>query len=256
MKKTEKQYRAEYYRANKERIAAQHATYREANKEKIKALTLAWRAANKEKLAEYYARTRKKRLAYKVAYRAANKDKIAAYKAATKERDAEYRKKYRAENKDKVAAYRAKNKKRISAVTLAYGNEWRKKRMAADPAFKIRIALRIRGIHALKRQRTAKTFQSHIKFLGCTVEQARKHLESQFEPWMTWENHGFRGWHIDHIKPLASFDLSDPEQVKKAFHYTNLRPLHWQDNIKNGSRLGGETTKRRGSKVTTAKKDN
>lgn len=42
---------------------------------------------------------------------------------------------------------------------------------------------------------------------------------------MTWENHKHCGWHLDHIIPCSSFDLSDPEQQNKCFHYTNLQPL-------------------------------
>lgn len=56
-------------------------------------------------------------------------------------------------------------------------------------------------------------------------------MEKQFQPWMNWENYGkyngeyFFGWDVDHIRPISSFDLTDPEQQKKAFHYTNLQPL-------------------------------
>ena len=50
---------------------------------------------------------------------------------------------------------------------------------------------------------------------------------------MTWDNYG--EWHIDHIKPCCGFDLTDFEQQKKCFHYTNLQPLWAKDNItKNG----------------------
>jgi hypothetical protein len=48
---------------------------------------------------------------------------------------------------------------------------------------------------------------------------------------MSWNNYGIKGWHIDHIKPCSSFDLSDLEQQKKCFHYTNLQPLWWYDNL-------------------------
>lgn len=57
------------------------------------------------------------------------------------------------------------------------------------------------------------------------------HLESKFRPGMTWENRGKKGWHIDHIKPLSAFDLTDPGQVSDACHYTNLQPLWWKENL-------------------------
>ena len=51
---------------------------------------------------------------------------------------------------------------------------------------------------------------------------------------MNWKNYGFRGWHIDHIKPLSSFDLSDRNQLLEACHYTNLQPLWWYENLSKG----------------------
>lgn len=56
-------------------------------------------------------------------------------------------------------------------------------------------------------------------------------MERQFKPGMSWDNYGQYGWHIDHIKPLARFDLRDPVQVKQAWHYTNLQPLWWHENL-------------------------
>lgn len=76
--------------------------------------------------------------------------------------------------------------------------------------------------------------------LGCSVEYLMKHLEERFYPnpetgeQMTWENKGLYGWHIDHIIPLSSFNLSDPDQLKKACHYTNLQPLWAKDNYEKG----------------------
>ena len=54
---------------------------------------------------------------------------------------------------------------------------------------------------------------------------------------MTWKNWGVKGWHLDHIIPCASFDLSLPEEQKKCFHYTNLQPLWAEDNLSKGSKL-------------------
>ncbi|REK64910.1 MAG: hypothetical protein DWQ49_01035, partial [Bacteroidetes bacterium] len=76
-----------------------------------------------------------------------------------------------------------------------------------------------------------------LKLLGCSVDFLKKHIESQFEPGMSWENYGFDGWHMDHIVPCASFDLSDPEQQQKCFNYTNLQPLWAKDNISKSAKL-------------------
>jgi hypothetical protein len=93
--------------------------------------------------------------------------------------------------------------------------------------------LRSRLINALKGKRSAK---AALLYLGCTLEDLRQHLESLFKPGMTWENHG--SWHIDHIRPLASFDLTKEENLYKACHYTNLQPLWAKENLKKGSKYG------------------
>ncbi|NBT08982.1 MAG: hypothetical protein EBS98_09300, partial [Chitinophagia bacterium] len=49
-------------------------------------------------------------------------------------------------------------------------------------------------------------------------------------------NYGKFGWHLDHIQPCASFDLTDPSQQKKCFHYSNIQPLWAKDNWSKGSR--------------------
>lgn len=73
------------------------------------------------------------------------------------------------------------------------------------------------------------------ELLGYTFEEARAHIESQFTKGMSWENYG--EWEIDHIKPVSSFDLTDPVQQKECFNYKNLQPLWWWDNIAKGKKL-------------------
>jgi hypothetical protein len=68
-----------------------------------------------------------------------------------------------------------------------------------------------------------------MDLLGCTIEQLWIHLEKTFKPGMTRENYG--KWHVDHIIPCASFDLTIPEQQTKCFHYTNLQALWASENI-------------------------
>jgi hypothetical protein len=66
--------------------------------------------------------------------------------------------------------------------------------------------------------------------IGCSPSDLKSHLEALFRPGMSWANYGRGGWEIDHIKPCASFDLTDPDQCRACFHYSNLRPLWFKDN--------------------------
>lgn len=106
-----------------------------------------------------------------------------------------------------------------------------KKRENNDTMFKIQRRLRSRLYSALKNNYKS---GSAVKDLGCTVEQFKKHLESQFKDGMSWDNYG--RWHIDHIKPLSSFNLKNKEELLKACHYSNLQPLWAKDNISKGNR--------------------
>lgn len=96
---------------------------------------------------------------------------------------------------------------------------------------KIKTNLRNRINKALKNN--YKT-GSAVKDLGCSIEEFKKYIEERFKPGMSWENHG--EWHLDHIKPLANFDLTDREQFLEACHYTNYHPLWAIDNLKKGDR--------------------
>jgi hypothetical protein len=73
---------------------------------------------------------------------------------------------------------------------------------------------------------------SAVQDLGCSQEELKVYLESLFQPGMSWDNYGRDGWHIDHIRPLASFDLTDPKQFRQACYYKNLQPLWAEDNLK------------------------
>jgi hypothetical protein len=81
-----------------------------------------------------------------------------------------------------------------------------------------------------------------LELLGCTLEEYKHYLESKFQPGMNWDNHTKHGWHIDHIIPVSSFNLSDESQLKKAFHYTNTQPLWAKDNISKKDKLNWENS--------------
>ena len=164
---------------------------------------------NKEQIKEYgkeyYLKNREKRIKYQREYRST------------------HQKAHRESNRK----YYFKNKERLSKNNTRNAKERRK----TNPSLRILDNLRSRMLHALKgKNKSAST----IKLLGCTPDELRKHIESQFKPWMTWENHGL--WDIDHIKACAKFDFVDPEQQRECFHWSNLQPLEHIANIKKGAR--------------------
>jgi hypothetical protein len=120
--------------------------------------------------------------------------------------------------------YYNKNKERINEVRRST----QQKRRDEDPIFRIRKNMGSRIYLAVKNK--GKT----MELTGCSREDLKTHLESKFTNGMTWENYG--EWHIDHIRPCASFNLEDPEEQNKCFHWTNLQPLWALDNIKKGDK--------------------
>lgn len=96
--------------------------------------------------------------------------------------------------------------------------------------FKIRTKIRLlmRGLR--------KSAPTEI-LLGCKIAELRTWLEIHWLPGMSWDNYGLRGWHIDHKKPVASFDLSKSEDQRACFHHTNLQPLWAKDNISKSDKL-------------------
>jgi hypothetical protein len=103
--------------------------------------------------------------------------------------------------------------------------------LARNPHIRLSNMVRCRIGRVLRG--TRKSDKSFI-LVGCTPEFLKQYLASQFQPGMSWDNHG--AWHIDHRKPCASFDLTDPAQQKACFHYTNLQPLWAEENLRKGSR--------------------
>jgi hypothetical protein len=75
--------------------------------------------------------------------------------------------------------------------------------------------------------------ETTLELLGCNSEFFKEYLENNFLDGMTWENYG--EWHIDHMKPCAAFDLTNEDDQRKCFHYTNLQPLWALDNIIKGA---------------------
>jgi len=139
----------------------------------------------------------------------------------------------REEKKTKSRLYYKHNRERI----LQYNRSWTKQRLKIDQKYKLECRLRNRMYHVFKHLGLRKS-ESTLQLLGCSVEEARLHIEKLWQPGMSWENYNLHTWHIDHIRPINTFDLTDVNQQKQCFHYTNLRPLWAKENWsrpKNGS---------------------
>lgn len=85
--------------------------------------------------------------------------------------------------------------------------------------------------------------RSTEEIIGCSIDELRRHIEGQFCTGMSWDNHGVRGWHIDHIVPLKAPGINggEPtlEEIRSRLHWTNTQPLWAFDNISKGNKLVG-----------------
>lgn len=180
-------------------------------------------------------------------------------KPKTKEQQNRDVKKYAAKHPDRVKLswqkYYAKNKDRLNKNKSEYGRTpagisvmkkskekhgevWKERRKerrrTQTPKQKTEKALRDRFNKVIVRMKSGVKLCSWRDLIGCTVQEAKIHLETQFLEGMNWNNHGNgeEKWNIDHIIPLVKFNLMDIEEQKKAFHYTNTRPLWFMDNMK------------------------
>lgn len=136
------------------------------------------------------------------------------------------RKQYNIDNKEKIKEY-SKNYNSKDIQKKFYNKnklkffKYKKERRKNDPLFKLKENLRRRVYSYIKNNFK---IEKSIIYLGCSIEEYKLYLESQFTSEMTWENYGTI-WEIDHIKPLFSFDFSIKENYEKAFHFSNTRPL-------------------------------
>ena len=140
--------------------------------------------------------------------------------------------KYSKSDKGKVVRKKA-NSKFIKSDKF---KDWFKDKIKKDPEFKMKLRQRQRISELLGRKNIQKAYKT-LKLLDCTAKFFKEHIEKQFTPGMSWENYGRKGWHVDHIIPLHSFNLKDPKEQLKAFHYSNCQPLWAEDNMAKRGKL-------------------
>lgn len=180
-------------------------------KEQILADARAWKARNKERVraarAAYYAKNKDKELSMAKIWRAKNQELLQAIKAKSNQ------------------AYRAKNKDLLRRKRKARAEHYRalhRKRYASDPNYNLACRLRASLTQALRLYDGDKKCSVN-ELIGCTIGQLKSHLERQFRPGMSWAKRN--SFHIDHIRPVCSFDLTKLDEQKACFHFSNLRPL-------------------------------
>ena len=186
----------------------------------------------------YRVKYRDKSIEYAKNYRKNNREKLnkqlRKHYVLHKEDYSKKKKEYKNNNRDKVLKQKRESYYRNREQHLKTCVEYANKRRKADENYKLRHYLTTRIWWAVKSQNTNK----HDKFnnlIGCSINELKQYLSKQFKENMSWDNYG--DWHIDHIIPCCSFDLTKKEEQQKCFNYKNLQPLWAIDNIKKGGRV-------------------
>lgn len=193
---------------NQEAQRAAKARYRNRNREKLRADSRV-----------YYLENREKALATKRAWRENNPEYGMVW--MSKFRSTEHGKEY-------TKLLRQKGQPRA--------NERNRERRATDLKYRLKKTCARRILCACKSQGSKKAFRT-LELLGMEILEFKIYIQGQFLPGMAWENHG-PVWHLDHIRPCCGFDLSDPQQQKKCFNWSNYQPLFALDNLRKGGRCG------------------
>lgn len=112
-------------------------------------------------------------------------------------------------------------------------------RWGRDSSYRVAKLISHRVREALRKQLRKKSART-TAYLGCSIQELMVYLEARFKPDMSWSNFGSRGWHLDHIKPCAAFDLSKKAELKACFHFTNYQPLWSSENTRKSSKWQGK----------------
>lgn len=169
---------------------------------------------------------------YSKEWRRANADRR---REANREQTNNWRKQNPERWKELQKSHYEKHKSKI----VKRNHEYAAKRKKVDVNYKLTCLLRGRITKALT---AGWKSGSAVRDLGCSIPELRTHLESKFTGGMSWENYGRSGWHIDHIRPLSSFNLNVPEEFQAAVHYTNLQPLWASENCSKSNKWSAEIT--------------
>lgn len=129
-----------------------------------------------------------------------------------------------------------KRKYRSNPEKIELENRYVREKIKSDPVFRIQRNVSKAVWQALKINGSGKSHPTW-KALPYTPQELKEHIEKQFEPWMTWDNHG--EWHIDHIYPQSKlpYDSLDHPNFQKCWALENLQPLCAIKNIKKSDKV-------------------
>lgn len=161
-------------------------------------------------------------------------DKV--YREENREKETERMREWRKNNPEKAKKsylnHRVKNINRLRKEALE-----KQKKNRKDPIYKLKESIRNNIRKSMIRKGVNKTSKT-TQILGCSFEEFRLHIESQWEKWMSWDNRGLYngefnyGWDLDHIIPIST--AKSKEDIIRLNHFTNFQPLcsHTNRNIK------------------------
>lgn len=229
-------YKNNWYSENKEEISERRKEYYVQNHEIIRQQGREYRLKKRKQQLEEYAKIQAKiceKCNQSKTRENFKKSKVGKFGLSDQCKSCRNQALIAKQEKSKIRSkkYYEENKE----VLLAKGYIAKVKKLKTDPEFKLKELLSHRIRRAIYDQRGSKSAKT-LELLGCSIKEARTHIEKQFRKGMTWENHGINGWHIDHIQPCSSFDLNKNEEQKKCFHYTNLQPLWAEENLSKGNK--------------------
>ena len=229
------EYKKQWYLKNRQRVLNQRRdAYRLG------------RGASKEYSKSYAEKNKKKIADYKSEYATKNREELLRKKKEhyIKNREAILAKckEYESQNRPAVLkrsrAWREKNKDHVTQWSKQYreGNKGKRRdRYQNDVNHRTASLIRSRLLGAIRAQKCRKTNKT-LDLLGCEIGDFKNYLQSLFTKGMTWANQG-SFWHIDHIIPLSSFDLSSESQLRQACHWSNMRPLKAKDNLEKSDKM-------------------
>jgi hypothetical protein len=168
-------------------------------------------------------------------WREKNPDKIREYRKFYKENNPESYRQSARNTYLKYYEYYRKQKNDYWALNGKKIKEKVKEKKTNDPFLRLYDSYRARLKAFFKGKNKSKSTKDLV---GCSWEELKMHLETQFKSGMSWDNYGLKGWHIDHIIPLSSA-ITEAELIKLS-HYSNLQPLWAKENLTKSNKISDE----------------